>query len=137
MIDKLSALNLTALHAEEYFNLRCNISPGCTPDTKFYYDGTHAADHRAATNMRPFWDDMMHDNFGPMPDVIGRRCCAQFAASKAAIIRQPREFWARMMEPLVDAPDVKREGWREKMSGHRVGLYYENIWHIMMGKPAE
>lgn len=137
MIDKLSALNFTALHEEMFFNLRCNISPGCTADTKFYYDGTHADDHRAATHMTDFWVDMMQDKFGPMPPVIGRRCCSQFAVSKAAILKQPREFWERLRRPLASIPDAEKPKWQETMSGHRVGLYYENIWHIMMGKPAD
>lgn len=87
--------------------------------------------------MAEFWKDKMQDNFGPLPPVVGRRCCAQFAASRDAILRQPRMFWRQMRRPLVDDPRDQREAWREGMSGHRVGLYYENIWHIMMAKPAD
>lgn len=137
MQDRLAALNLTSVESEGFVSLQCQ-GGGCDEDTMFYFDGTHTDDTRRGANMKDFWDDMMLSRgFGPLPPIIGRQCCAQFAVHSNAIIRHNLKFWKDMREPFLVGPKHKRPRWRESsMSGHKVGLLYEMIWHILFGKEA-
>lgn len=135
--DRLSALNLTAVENEGYVSLSCH-GGGCDEKTKFYFDGSHPDDHRRGTRIKDFWDEMMVPHgFGDLPPVIGRQCCAQFAVHKSAILRHDHKFWRNMREPFLVGPKHKRPSWLGPLeSGHKIGLIYEMLWHILFGKDA-
>lgn len=137
VVDRLSALNLTAVKDAGYISLQYH-GGGCDEATRFYYDGSHVQDTRRGTMIKDFWDDMLKPHgFGELPPVIGRPCCAQFSVHKDAILKHSRKFWKHMREPLLIGDDHQRPRWRDDfLSGHAIGLYYENIWHILFGKLA-
>lgn len=137
MVDRLSALNLTAVEAEGYVSLSCH-GGGCDAATIFHLDGTHPEDKRRGAHIKDFWDAMLLPRgFGEMPPVIGRGCCAQFAVHKNAILRHDLAFWTDMREPFLKGPDHEWPSWRETFdSDHKVGLIYEMVWHIFFGKDA-
>lgn len=137
VVDRLSTLNLSAVEHEGFVSLQYH-GGGCDEATKFYYDGSHPQDTRRGAMLGDFWDDMMKPHgFGELPPVIGRPCCAQFAVHKDAILKHSRKFWKHMREPLLIGDDHQRPRWKDDfLSTHAVGLYYENVWHIVFGKLA-
>lgn len=141
MTDRLSALNLRVVEEEGYVSLQC-MGGGCSPNQLFYYNGTHSLNPALGMRLEDFWDDMMLSHgFGHLPRTVGRQCCAQFAVSKAAILQHPKQFWRDFQDPLLGYEHEKPK-WHSPIlpgfnqPGHRVGLYYEMIWHILFGKDA-
>lgn len=132
LVDKIMALNLTAVQKEDYVNLRCQASHGCTEDSMFYIKNPRGGDVRGGNYIRLIWQELMQDEVGPIADVIARPCCAQFAVNKQAILRHSLNFWNSLRSPL-ETRKPGDEGWRGK-SDYDVGLKYEMFWHVLMGK---
>lgn len=58
---------------------------------------------------------------------------AQFATITEKILAQPHQFWVDLRDPLITA-HAKNYPWREGVDGYAVGLYFEQVWHILFGK---
>lgn len=138
ILDKIIALNYTAVDQEHYINLRCTEGEGCTDETKYYFDDPKPGDARWGYHLEKFWADRMRPHIGRMPRIIGRRCCAQFAVDRAAVLHRPLIFYERLKDPLVsmNMTDIRRL-WGEELPEIRVGTMFEMTWHIIFGKPAD
>lgn len=99
----------------------------------FYIAQPRPQDQRGGKFIKLIWEELMEPEVGPIADVIGRPCCAQFAVSKQAIHKHSLNFWNSLREPL-ETRKPGDEGWRGK-SDYDVGLKYEMFWHVLMGKP--
>ena len=132
LVDKIMALNLTAVKREDYVNLRCQQTHGCTEDSMFYIAHPREEDQRGGKFIKLIWEELMEPEVGPVGDIIARPCCAQFAVSKQAVLRHSLNFWNSLREPL-ETRKQGDEGWRG-LSDYDVGLKYEMFWHVLMGK---
>lgn len=138
LLDKVVTLNWTALEDEHYMNLRCTEAEGCTEDTKYYYKMPKAGDKRWGYKIGKFWATSMRPQIGHMPKVIGRRCCAQFAVDKTAVLGRPRVFYERLLEPLVNKNLTElKQYWGEELPEDRFATLFEMTWHIIFGKNAD
>ena len=62
-----------------------------------------------------------------VPPRLAAPCCAQFAASRAAITARPREWWVRLRQWLIDT----------ELDSMTSGRLMEHTWHIWLGERAE
>jgi len=62
-----------------------------------------------------------------IPGKIAAPCCAQFAASKEAVLARPIEFWEGVREWLIDT----------NLESRKSGRLLEWTWHLWFGKEAE
>lgn len=62
-----------------------------------------------------------------VPPRLAAPCCAQFAASKSAILARPKEWWVRLRQWLIDTP----------LDNMTSGRLFEHTWHIWLGETAE
>lgn len=138
LLDKITTLNWTAVDQEHYINLRCTEAEGCTEDTKYRFENPLADDKRLGYKIEKFWSTSLRPQIGRMPSVIGRRCCAQFAVNKAAILHRPLVFYERLLEPLLYKNLTElRDYWGEDLPEDRFATLFEMTWHIIFGKPAD
>lgn len=140
-LDAIVALNWTAVEEEQYVNLRCTEVEGCSEDTKYYFDeggnSLHLDDKRWGYKIQRFWEISMRPQLGPMPETIGRRCCAQFAVTKAAILHRPLVFYEELLTPLVDMNTTElKYHWGDRPDDRFANLF-ETTWHIIFGKPSD
>ncbi len=63
----------------------------------------------------------------PIPEEIASPCCAQFAASREAILEKPIEFWQGIRQWLIETPLDSRTS--SKM--------LERTWHLLFNKEAK
>ncbi|KAK0939749.1 hypothetical protein LTR48_001151 [Friedmanniomyces endolithicus] len=98
----LSQLNLhKVLQQRHYFNLRVTWRAGCPAwidTTKTHSDFDEAEE--------PFMAEAWRANFGvdePVPDTLGGPCCSQFAVTREAIRRRPREQYRFSRDWIVDS----------------------------------
>lgn len=140
MVDRLSALDLNVVRQEQYVSIQCH-GGGCSPNEIFKYNDTSSLNPGLGMKLEDFWDVMMRPHgFGHLPTRIGRQCCAQFAVHKDAILQHDLQFWIDFRDPLLGYSH-ELPAWHSPilpgypiLPGHRVGLYYEMIWHIIFGK---
>ncbi|KAK3937144.1 hypothetical protein QBC46DRAFT_461048 [Diplogelasinospora grovesii] len=81
-------------------------------------------DVQIATLLDEFLDRSIGER---VPKKIAAPCCAQFAASRDAIRRRPKEWWVRLRQWLIDTP----------LDSQTAGRLVEWTWHIWLGQPAE
>lgn len=138
LLDKIVTVNWTAVNEEHYINLRCTEIEGCTDDTKYYFDNPKPDDKRWGYKIGKFWSVSMRPQIGRMPPVIGRRCCAQFAVDKAAILHRPLTFYQRLLDPLLNKNLTElKQYWGEELPEDRFATLFEMTWHIIFGKNAD
>lgn len=139
---KLGALNVTALLADNYINLRCARNPGCTEETYISASAVQDGETRIQAKLMPgFWRTMFPEALGYLgmgspPDAIGVPCCAQFAVSKAAIRLRSLDFWKMYRTPLTRNLSEYETTIGKGLNGYAIGMVYEKLWHIVFGKEA-
>ncbi|KAK0260479.1 hypothetical protein LTS09_004775 [Friedmanniomyces endolithicus] len=113
----LSNLNLPQiLQQRHYFNLRVTWRAGCPAwidTTKTYADYDEAEE--------PFMAEAWRANFGagePVPETLGGPCCSQFAVTREAIRRRPREQYRVSRDWIVDST------WSDAI----LGRVWEHMW---------
>lgn len=111
----LSQLNLARVVEERgYFNLRVTWRAGCPAwiDTRKSYWNYKKQEE-------PYMSEAWRANFDdPVPDVLAGPCCSQFAVSRAAIRRRPREQYERSIKWMLQT------SWGD----HIVGRVWEHMW---------
>ena len=132
MADKIMALNLTAVVDEDYINFRCQQSHGCEKEDMFYIAHPDRSDQRGGKFIKLIWEELLEKEVGPIADVMGRPCCAQFAIARGAVRRHSLSFWNSLRKGLEDRHEGM-EGWRGR-SDYDVGLKFEMFWHVLFGK---
>ncbi|KAK0874934.1 hypothetical protein LTR87_011260 [Friedmanniomyces endolithicus] len=113
----LSQLNLhQVLQQRPYFNLRVTWRAGCPA----WIDTTKThADYDEAEE--PFMAEAWRANFGadePVPEKLGGPCCSQFAVTREAIRRRPREQYRFSRDWIVDST------WSDAI----LGRVWEHMW---------
>jgi hypothetical protein len=118
----LRHLDLSYIQQVGYVNLRCAWDNGCpaeifpTSDEQYvppaFWGGifTNQTYGDAFQELFPGWE---------VPEVVGAPCCAQFAATRDAILRHPREDYVRWREWILRTPLV------DELSGR----VFEYAWH--------
>lgn len=59
----------------------------------------------------------------PLPSTLASPCCAQFAASRAALQRHSQAWWRRLRQWLMDTP----------VDDAQSGRLLEHTWHVWLG----
>jgi len=140
-LPALKALNLSYVQRMGYTSLRCTWEPGCPTNMKparnLSWDddafGIRNAYYDAYTTI--FTDPVsVNEEEGEAPVVIdvpeevGAPCCAQFAVSRAQVLRTPLLRFELARQWLWDtAPDLPAS-----VSGRVM----EYLWHILFGMDA-
>lgn len=132
LVDKIMALNVTAVTSESYVNFRCQQSHGCNEEDMFRIADPDPGDQRGGKFIKLIWQELMEPEVGPIADVMGRPCCAQFAVARPAIMNHSLGFWNSLREPL-EARHEGMPGWRGRPD-YDVGLKFEMFWHVLFGK---
>jgi len=116
-------LNLAYVDEVGYTSLRCAWKPGCPV---FVHPDINAED--TDTTMLSLYASIFSEWFPdiPAPSDVGSPCCAQFALSKAQVLKRPISDYERYRQWLftVDA------------SSQRTGFVMEYMWHVIFGKPV-
>ncbi|KAL1303194.1 hypothetical protein AAFC00_006617 [Neodothiora populina] len=105
IVHLLKALRIQALQEVGYVPLRCDWYPSCpaeinpiTKDGVVWGPGVHRQDAEDA--IAEVWE-----TFFPgvdIPHTIASQCCAQFAVTREAILRRPKEQYIIMREWLLN-----------------------------------
>ncbi len=112
-VDSMRTLQLDYVRQNGYVNLRCNWSPGC--DFK----------DRQNTHVTPeVWEQLFEGT--PFPGEVGAGCCAQFAVSKAQVLRRPQQEYEKYRQWLLDT----------EMTDRKSGRVFEYTWQVIFGKDA-
>ncbi|KAK4101453.1 hypothetical protein N658DRAFT_386029, partial [Parathielavia hyrcaniae] len=132
-LPALESLKLDHARSSGYVNLRCIWYLGCPVELwplKDAADDVHdgkAADGRELRVydvFRQAFEELMPGT--PVPHEVGVSCCAQFAISRDAVRRRPREDYVRWRDWLLQTPPA------DDLSGR----VFEYMWHIIFGKEA-
>jgi len=119
----LKNLRLDSVDKHGYLNFRCTLVDGCPlsvlPNNP---SPTDIKNH----DMRAFFAQMYGEIFATedVPDHIGHQCCAQFAVSRAQILKRPKEDYQRMLDWAANTT---------LLDGPGVGWVFEKLWHIVFG----
>ena len=129
-LPTLRNLNLGYVQAAGYANLRCVWVLGCPVEIRPHVDaaapaadlghGSSAADGRGLTTKQVFkqaFEELMPGV--EVPDKVGVSCCSQFAVSREAVHRRPREDYIRWRDWLLQTP----------LADDLSGRVLEYMWH--------
>lgn len=135
----LSALNLSALDAQNYISLRCKAQSNCLTPVDTVRTKDQSFGYGLVNLMPSWWANATAGSGFRLPTLLASPCCAQFAVTRAAVRRWPLEYWETLMRPLlVRDDDWAAEGW-EPVNGvgwnlHNIGFLYEWTWALQFGK---
>lgn len=105
-----------------YHSLRCEWVPGCIVEI----DTSHINTGRQPEEAYPgAWRNHFAKWLGPMPDVVGAPCCAQFVVSAKVLRQRPRAFYTDTLKWLAES----------ELSSEVSGRVMEYTWHIIAGMP--
>lgn len=131
IVHLIQSLKIPALQQVGYVPLRCDWYPSCpaeikpiTKDGVVWGPGVHREEAEDA--IADVWE-----MFFPgieIPHTIASQCCAQFAATREAIMRHPMEQYVIMREWLLAT----------KLHDDISGRVLEKLWaYIMTGEPVQ
>lgn len=128
-LTEVTSLRTSHVARRGYVSARC--LPGCEnliplADTSVAMDDLVyvGRDVHLTTLLDEFLDRSRGER---VPPRLAAPCCAQFAASRAAITARPREWWVRLRQWLIDTP----------LDNMTSGRLMEHTWHIWLGETAE
>lgn len=118
--ETVRRLSLEKVDREGYANLRCHQDPGCPGhldlhDPKKNINTYITTNHMVAV---AFGELFPHDK---LPRTLSQPCCAQFAASRAAIQRRPKEDYMAMRKWLINTD----------LGNQWSGRIFEYSWHYI------
>ena len=116
-VDALRNLNMTFVGIQGYVNLRCNWNPGC-----------EHSDRNSQHVTAEIWADVFEGTTTPQtvesyPGEVAQACCAQFAVSKEAVRRRPKEDYERLRAWLLAT----------ELSDRKSGRVMEFLWQFIFG----
>lgn len=131
IVRLISSLNRTALAREAYISLRCDWYPTCpaeirpkSSDAVVWGPGLKRKETEAA--IAGNWKMLFPKEV--LPDTIASPCCAQFAVTRKAIVRRPRQDYERMREWLLSSLTT------DEVSGR----VFEKLWaYIFTGRAVQ
>jgi hypothetical protein len=110
MVLSLRNLRFSYIRDEGYVNLRCVWMLGCPDEIRPAMDAFAAAIRDPASNQEVTARDIFKGAFEELlpemnvPEVVGVPCCSQFAVTREAIRRRPREDYMRFRTWLLETP---------------------------------
>ncbi|KAI9653580.1 MAG: hypothetical protein M1831_005962 [Alyxoria varia] len=109
--------NLRLAHVEKagYTSLRCTWEPDPKSD-----DGLFAIRAAYSTAFQQLFPSTN------LPEKIGHPCCAQFAVSRARVVRNPVHHYEK----------VRQWVWETDLPAVRSGRVLEYMWHMLFGEAA-
>ncbi|MCJ1413878.1 hypothetical protein MMC32_000203 [Xylographa parallela] len=132
-IPILQNLRLAHVHAQGYANLRCGWTLGCPAEIqpgRLSWTETRASgdDDATAERTETYYAEAFRALFPgeAVPDVVGVGCCAQFATTRATLLRRPLSAYVRYRDWLLHSP----------LPDAVSGRVLEYSWHVMFGMPA-
>lgn len=76
---------------------------------------------RGAAQIRHAWGQFFGKWLGPLPPRIAAPCCAEFIASRDAVRRQPKEFYAAALEWIAAT----------ELGSKAIAISVEFVWHLI------
>lgn len=124
----IRTLNRTELALAGYISLRCDWFPSCPSELRpFDHDGIIWGDEglhdETEKAVAQSWKQLFpHEK---LPETLSSQCCAQFAVTRQAVWRRPKEDYERMRQWLLGTLMV------DEMSGR----VFEKLWaYIFTGE---
>jgi hypothetical protein len=120
MLFTLSHLDLEVVHRRQYANLRVDWTQACPA-----WIDTTKTPKTASKQEEPYMHAALVENFGmsdaEVPKIMSGPCCAQFAVTKEAVLRNPRSQYKRSMDWLVAT----------RLSDYLSGRTWEHMWPVL------
>lgn len=127
-VDEVRRLRVEYVAQRGYASLRC--LPGCENIIVLADYAVEAAQmprYGRDVQLTTLLDDFLDKDAGErVPVRLASPCCAQFAASRAAIRRRSRAWWTSLRQWVVDTPLRDAES----------GRLLEHTWHIWLGNES-
>lgn len=128
-LTEVTSLRASYVARRGYVSARC--LPGCEnliPLADHSVDADKFALVGRDVQIASLLDEFLDRSRGEaVPRRLAAPCCAQFAASRAAITGRPRDWWVRLRQWLIDTP----------LDSMTSGRLMEHTWHIWLGESAE
>lgn len=124
MTFALSRLDLHQVVRKQYFNLRVGWKDAC-PD----WINTTKTQDESWKSEEPFVWWAFRANFGEhiaVPEILAGPCCSQFAVTRDAITRRPKEQYRRSMDWLINVD------WDDYITGR----VWEHMWPYLFVEQA-
>lgn len=112
--------------------MRCVWVLGCPAEIRPFADEAAAREKKAGAEVatkdifKQAFQELFRVPEEDVPEVVGVSCCSQFAVSRDAIRRRPREDYLEFLSWLVETP------FDDGLSGRVL----EYSWHSMSPHPA-
>lgn len=132
--EEVSRLRAEYVLKAGYASARC--LPGC--ENVVSLEGGEPASNMAALPLLSRRDRLVTllENFleparfpeleGTVPKQLAAPCCAQFAVSRARVLRREKEWWVKLRGWLIEAP----------LPSMNSGRLMEHLWHVFFGVEA-
>ncbi|KAI1618986.1 hypothetical protein EDD36DRAFT_414642 [Exophiala viscosa] len=120
-VRSIRSLRLEYVQEHGYANMRCISDPGCPAEIQINRDDDERTAERAFVGA---WTYMFQSNVSDVPETIAQPCCAQFAVSKAQVLKRSREDYLRYRQWLLDT----------ELDDDTSGRVFEYLWHVIFGK---
>ncbi|KAK0725277.1 hypothetical protein B0H67DRAFT_483041 [Lasiosphaeris hirsuta] len=127
-IATLRHLQLGYVQESGYVSLRCVWVLGCPAEIRPHADAADLGKGVAPKTTQEVYKQAFQELMPgvEVPEVVGVSCCSQFAVSRDAIRRRPREDYVRWRNWLLETP----------LTDSLSGRVFEYTWHIIFGKDS-
>ena len=124
LVKMIGRLNSARVVREGYFPLRCHIQPGCSDNLHLNRadENLHKPEE---TVIKQVWSELHPNN--PLPATLSAPCCAQFAASRQAILTFPLSQYSAWRDWLLQTD----------LSDGVSGRIWEYTWHYIFSGRAD
>lgn len=131
VVEMIRNLKTDVLHEEQYFSFRCSWPAGCPAelrpvdhDAVVWGDGQHLEETEDA--IADAWPKLFPQE--QIPRTLASPCCAQFAATREAMLRHTKDDYVRMRAWLLNT----------SLPDEISGRVFEKLWaYIMTGEPVQ
>jgi hypothetical protein len=124
----LKDLKLETVLKRGFQNLRCIHEPGCPVVIDLNRNATDPAKRAEIAYPYVYADffNMTAEAVRKETPIVASPCCAQFAVTKAEIVKRPKAEYERILK-IVE---------RSELDDQTLGTVLEYTWHILFGKDA-
>lgn len=125
--DTIKALRFEHINATGFVNLRCALNPGC-PLGVNPLDPTEEDIRRKDTRafFAEIYMELLDVTRDQVPRHIGNVCCAQFAVTRARILRRPKSDYETMLRWVENSHEVD----------FGIGWVFGKLWDTIFGMDA-
>ncbi|KAF2725441.1 hypothetical protein K431DRAFT_280810 [Polychaeton citri CBS 116435] len=121
IVRMVRGINLEALAQAGYISFRCAWFPSCPAELRLIdHDAIAWGNRDMAETIEEVlsrdWSSLFPNE--PLPPTVASQCCAQFAVTRAAITRRPKEHYKRLRSWLIDS----------SLDDERSGRVLEKLW---------